>query len=204
MRPDIFTAVAGLSVPARARGAQAPMDTLWQLEYQDFYWFYFQQPGVAEGEFERDPAETMHLLMASGGRKGGLMVPAGTGFLDGFEAAQTLPAWLARADMDALVSVYRRTGFRGGLNWYRNLDRNWELTALFAGATIRQPALFIAGTLDGVICDPLGQAALEAMPDVAPGLQRQVLIEGAGHWINEQCPDDVNSELIRLCNEWAG
>jgi pimeloyl-ACP methyl ester carboxylesterase len=200
MRPDVFPAVAALSVPARARAAEPPLQGLRSAGLHDFYWLYFQEPGVAEAEFERDPEDTLRRVMLSR-RQNGLNVPAGSGFLDGMTNPATLPAWLTQADVDALVSEYRRTGFRGGLNWYRNFDRNWELTAAFAGVTIRQPALFIAGAYDAVIRGPMGEAALAQMPQVAPGLRRQVLIPGAGHWVNQERPDEVNAELIRFLRE---
>jgi pimeloyl-ACP methyl ester carboxylesterase len=201
MRPDVFPAVAALSVPARARSAQPPLQMLRSAGHDDFYWFYFQEPGVAEAEFERDPEVTMRRLMLSVGHKHRLRVPAGAGFLDGFDDVESWPGWFTQEDLDLLVAEFRRTGFRGGLNWYRNVERNWALSAPFAGATIKQPALFIAGTLDGVIRGPMGEAALARLPQVVPGLRRQVMIEGAGHWINEERPHEVNAELIRFLRE---
>jgi pimeloyl-ACP methyl ester carboxylesterase len=201
MRPDLFPAVVGISVPARVRGAQPPLQALRRSGLHDFYWLYFQEQGVAEAEFERDPEDTLRRLMLSVRRDNGLNVPPGTGFLDGMLDPGELPAWFTQQDLDVLVSEYRRTGFRGGLNWYRNFDRNWELTAPFAGVTIRQPALFIVGTKDAVIHGPVGEAALKQLPQVVPGLRRQVLLQGAGHWINEERPDEVNAELIRFLRE---
>ena len=203
MRPDIFPAVVGMSVPARARAAQPPLPTLRAAGFDDFYWIYFQQPGVAETEFERDVDDTMRRLMLSKQRRNGLRVPAGTGFLDSTDSPAALPAWFTQEDLDALVREYRRTGFRGGLNWYRNLDRNWELTAPWAGATIKQPALFIAGTHDSVIRGPMGERALAQLPQAVPGLRGQVLIDGAGHWVNEERPREVNEALIRFLREDA-
>jgi len=200
MRPDVFPAVVGMSVPARARSAEAPLPTLRKRGFDDFYWIYFQEPGVAEAEFERDPESTLRRLMLAR-RQNGLRVPAGTGFLDGFVDPGSLPAWFSQRDLDAVVGEYRRTGFRGGLNWYRNIDLNWELSAPFAGMKIHQPSLFIAGTYDAVIRGPTGEAALAQLPTVAPGLRRTVLIEGAGHWVNEERPDEVNAELLRFLRE---
>ena len=201
MRPDLFPAVVGMSVPARARSAAAPLETLRSRGHGDFYWIYFQEPGVAEAEFERDPESSLRRLMLSSKRENGLRVPAGKGFLDGSVDPGTLPAWFTQEDLAALACEYRRTGFRGGLNWYRNIDRNWELSAPFAGVKIHQPALFIAGTRDAVIHGPMGEAALAQLPEVVPGLRRKVLLEGAGHWINEERADDVNAELIRFLRE---
>ena len=61
-----------------------------------------------------------------------------------------IPPWLTEADIEVFAAEYTRTGFRGGLNWYRNIDRNWALTAPWHGAIIRQHALFIAGARDDV------------------------------------------------------
>lgn len=96
-----------------------------------------------------------------------------------------------------------RTGFRGGLNWYRNIDRNWELLASWAGAVIRQRALFIAGTEDPVINSPTGKAQLESMTTTVPNLARQVLIDGAGHYIQQERPQQVNAALIKFLHALA-
>jgi pimeloyl-ACP methyl ester carboxylesterase len=115
------------------------------------------------------------------------------------DAPAELPAWLTAADLAFYAGVYRRTGFRGGLNWYRNLDRNWALLAPFHGALVRQPALFIAGRRDPV----LGWAgkAVEALPRTAPALRGTVLLEGAGHWVQQEAPEAVNEALIRFLRE---
>ena len=81
-----------------------------------------------------------------------------------------LPPWLSEADLDVFATEYRRTGFRGGLNWYRNIDRNWELTAPWQDAKIMQPALFIAGSNDAVITGSMGQRALDELESVVPNL----------------------------------
>jgi pimeloyl-ACP methyl ester carboxylesterase len=96
-----------------------------------------------------------------------------------------------------MVGEYRRTGFRGGLNWYRNIDRNWELTAPWQGATIAQPALFIAGTRDPVIAGKRGQGAIEHMSQAVPGVKK-LLIDGAGHWIQQERPEAVNAALLEF------
>jgi pimeloyl-ACP methyl ester carboxylesterase len=97
-----------------------------------------------------------------------------------------------------MTAEFSRSGFRGGLNWYRNIDRNWELTAPWAGALIRQPALFIAGSVDPIISGGFGAAALAALPAAVPGLRRTVLIEGAGHFIQQERPQLVNEALLEF------
>lgn len=205
LRPDLFRAVAAMSVPYRPRGPAPPLVTLRAAGLHGFYWLYFQPPGVAEAEFERDPAASLRRILGATGsgnrppRDPGqvpLMVPEGGGFLDLMPEPVPLPPWLGEADLAVMADAYRRTGFRGGLNYYRNLDRNWELLAPWQGALIRQPALFIAGTRDPVITGPMGRKALDALPQAVPGLRRTVMIEGAGHWIQQERPREVNAALV--------
>jgi pimeloyl-ACP methyl ester carboxylesterase len=200
-RPDIFRAVAGLSVPHRPRGPASSLGMLRQAGLHNHYWIYFQTPGVAEAEFERDPDFTIRRLLygvpdpgADPVRDNLLLVPEGGGFLSGLVVPPALPAWLREEDLTAIVNEYRRTGFRGGLNWYRNIDRNWALTAPWTGARIDQPALFIAGTQDPVIAGPRGEAAIEQMKQAVPKL-RLHRIEGAGHWLQQERPQEVNAAL---------
>ena len=201
LRPDLFPAVAALSVPFRPRGPAPPVRSLVEAGRTRFYWVYFQEPGVAEAEFERDPDDTLRRILGGLGTRPAepsevLMLPEEGGFLDLVRRPERLPDWLPEADLSAMVAAYRRTGFRGGLNWYRNIDRNWELLAPWQGAVIRQPALFVAGTRDPVILSSFGRLALEAMPRTVPGLRRSLLIEGAGHWIQQERPAEVTTALL--------
>jgi pimeloyl-ACP methyl ester carboxylesterase len=204
IRPDIFPAVAALSVPYRRRGRTVPTETLIKAGKGDYYWIYFQEPGLAEAELERDVRSTTRRILYSGSgdtpreHKMSLYVDRAKGFLGSSHDPDPLPPWLTEADIDVFAAEYQRTGFRGGLNWYRNIDRNWALTAPWHGATINQPALFIAGTRDAVITGSLGQRALDEQASVVPNLERKILIEGAGHWIQQERPDAVNAALIEF------
>jgi pimeloyl-ACP methyl ester carboxylesterase len=208
IRPDVFPAVAALSVPHRRRGRTLPLQTLIKAGKTDYYWIYFQEPGVAEAELERDVRGSIRrvLYIGSGDTprddKMSFHVDRARGFLGG-GADHPLPSWLTEADVDVFAQAYAHTGFRGGLNWYRNIDRNWELLAPWDGATIDQPALFIAGTNDAVITGSLGARALEDMHSVVPNLRRKLLIEGAGHWIQQERPDEVNAALIDFARDFA-
>ncbi len=91
-----------------------------------------------------------------------------------------------------------------GLNWYRNLDRNWELTAPWHGAHIRQPAIFIAGAKDAVVTGLIGGRHIDEMERVLPNLRRKLLIEGAGHWIQQERPAEVNAALIEFLDAVSG
>jgi len=203
-RPDIFRAVVGMSVPYRPRGPAPPLATLRAAGMHRFYWLYFEEPGVAEAEFERDVAETMRRILATPGfavkpRNADeiLVLPETGGFLDLMKPAETLPEWLGEEELAVMVREYRRTGFRGGLNYYRNIDRNWELTAPWQGATIAVPALFIAGARDAVITG-FGRGALAKLPESLPGLRRTLILDGAGHWIQQERADEVNAALLEF------
>ncbi len=202
LRPDLFGAVAALSVPFRPRGPIAPLAALRQAGLDRFYWLYFQQPGVAEAEFERDPAATLRRILYSGSgdapRRDGmpLSLPENGGFLTRTIDPPALPAWLTAADLETMTAAFRRTGFRGGLNYYRNIDRNWELLAPWQGARVSPPGLFIAGTRDVVINSPIATGWREALAAHVPNLRETVLIEGAGHWIQQERPAEVNAALL--------
>jgi pimeloyl-ACP methyl ester carboxylesterase len=209
MRPDVFPAVAGLSVPHRRRGSSAPLETLKQAGKSDYYWIYFQQPGVAEAEFERDPRAAIRRILYFGSgdtpreHKMSFYVDRQKGFLGPSIDPVALPPWLTETDIDVFATEYARTGFRGGLNWYRNIDRNWALTAPWHGATIRQPALFIAGTRDAVITGSIGQRGLDELESVVPNLAKKILIDGAGHWIQQERPTEVTAALIEFAQAHA-
>ncbi|ERF85882.1 alpha/beta hydrolase [Bradyrhizobium viridifuturi] len=196
-RPDVFTRVAGLSVPPPFRGRGRPLETLRDSGITNFYWQYFQPPGVAEAEFERDVAHTMRLVLGRGvSDASSMFVDEAKGFLGKLPAGMPLPAWITEADIAEFAEGYRQSGFRGGLNWYRNLDRNWELTAPWQDAQIHQPSLFIAGSNDSVITGLIGAKRVADMERVLPNLRQKLIIEGAGHWIQQERPDEVNASLI--------
>src|SRR5947208_8610766 len=117
-RPDIFSAVAGLSVPPPFRGRGRPLDTLRETGITNFYWQYFQAPGVAEKEFERDVALTMRTLLGRGfsDPAASLFIEEGRGFLGEPRPDRPLPDWLSEADLAHFTEAYQNTGFRGGLN----------------------------------------------------------------------------------------
>jgi epoxide hydrolase A/B len=202
-RPDIFTAVAGLSVPPPWRGRGRPLDTLREQGITNFYWQYFQEPGAAEREFEQDVDFTMRAVFSKGFSDTGMsqMMQSGMGFLGNREIPRSLPPWISEADVAYFAESYRASGFRGGLNWYRNIDRNWDLTAAWQGAQIRQPSIFIAGSQDEVVTGLIGAKRVNDMEKVLPDLRRKLIIEGAGHWIQQECADEVNAALIGFLKE---
>jgi len=127
-----------------------------------------------------------------------VFVQEGKGFLGHAGAEEPLPGWLSEADLTYFTESFRKSGFRGGLNWYRNIDRNWELTAPWQDAQIYQPSLFIAGSKDAVITGLIGAKRVNELERVLPNLKRKLIIEGAGHWVQQERPDEVNTALVQF------
>src|SRR5262245_44687207 len=198
LRPDRFVAVAALSVPYTPRGSTRPTELLSRAYGDRFmYMLYFQTPGVAEAELERDVKSTMRRVLHGLSGEGAGMpsdLPDRSGFLDVMPEPERLPAWLSEADVAFYAGEFERTGFRGGLNWYRNLDRTWELMAAWRGAPVTVPALFVAGDRDPVIART--RAAMDAMGTTVPKLRRSMLLPGCGHWTQQERPDEVNAALL--------
>ena len=193
-RPDRIRGVIALSVPYRPRGSAAPIAALREHRGDSFYMVYFQQPGVADAELSRDPAVTFRKVLCSLGGEGPAMrlIPPGGGFLDAAADPGELPAWLTQQDIDSYVAQYAASGFTGPLNWYRNMDRNWELTPAWQHAPVRVPALFVAGDRDPV----LGFISSDALAEFVPRLTRSVILPGCGHWTQQERPAEVNEAML--------
>lgn len=201
LRPDVFRAVTGMSVPYAPPGRVDLLSSLEKAGITTFYMQYFQTPGVAEAEVERDVRDSLLRIYhsASGDAPEGIgfstLLPGG-GLLDRAPAPATLPAWLSEQDLDYYTGEFQRAGFRGGFNWYRNLRRNWELTTPWRGCPIRQPSLFIAGERDGVLRFPASKAQIEAYSQTLPGLRGCHILPGAGHWVQRERAAQVNEVLL--------
>ncbi|HWO34970.1 MAG TPA: alpha/beta hydrolase [Candidatus Acidoferrum sp.] len=199
-RPDRFRAVAGLSVPFRPRGPAAPTSVMPQTDSEIFYQLYFQPEGVAERELEQDIRRTMRLVLAGRADNGAppikSMVPRQGGWLGSRPLPSSLPNWITEADIDFYVAEFERTGFRGGLNWYRNVDHNWELMAPWSGAKVTVPALYMAGELDLVVKFPGIEQLIANLNQFVPQLQRTIIFPDCGHWTQQEKAVEVNSALI--------
>ena len=203
LHPDRVTAVAALSVPALPR-AQVPPTQAFRAMFGEnfFYMIYFQEPGVADAELDGDPARTMRRMIGglrpSGDRRAALrmVAPGPEGFIDRLPEPDGLPDWISQDELDHYISEFSRTGFTGGLNWYRNFDRNWETTAELADARISVPSLFMAGTADPVLAFTRADRAAE----VISGPYRQVMLDGAGHWLQQERPAEVNATVLDFLN----
>ena len=208
LRPDRFRGVIGLSVPFTPRRPARPTSMMPQTEDALFYQLYFQSPGLAEAEFERDVRLSIRSLLysASGDaprrenresvRDEVGMVPRRGGFLSRLMNPASLPAWITEADVDFYVSEFTRTGFRGPLNWYRNIDRNWELLAPMAAATVAVPALYIAGDRDLVLAFRGMDQVIASLSKFVPRLQGTVVLPGCGHWTQQERAREVTKAMI--------
>ena len=169
------------------------------------YQIYFQTPGVAEAELQRDVRSTMRRMAYSGSgdmpsdaEPGLAMVRRGGGFLEHTVDPPVLPAWISEADIDLYTKEFTRAGFRGGLNWYRNIDRNWELLAPYAGALVDVPALYVAGDRDLVVKFRGMAQLLSDLPRFVPGLRRTTMLPGCGYWTQQERPREVNAAILEF------
>ena len=205
LRPDVFESVCLMSVPFLpfTMGQPKPTETM-KTAFGDmqFYQLYFQEPGKAERELEEDVRASMLKMLHSGsgdasdGQGFRFVFPPGVRFIDAHPMPSGLPPWLTPKDLDYFTAQFTRTGFRGGLNWYRNLDRDFELAAAFVNSGIRQPAMFIAGEKD--VCITMYRDAYDALERTVPGLVGKHLLTGAGHWVQQERPSEVNRLLVEF------
>ena len=199
MHPGRVAAVAGLSVPPVPRPLTPPTEAFRRIFGTNFFYIlYFQQPGVADAEMAGDPERALRRML------GGMRTPqdeatalrmlaAGPeGFIDRLPEPQRLPDWLSAAELEHYVAEFTRTGFTGALNWYRNFERNWQIMATPVASTIDAPALFVGGDDDPVLKFTRTDRARE----VVVGPYRSVMLEGAGHWIQQERPEEINAELL--------
>lgn len=199
--PERTAGLVNMSVPHLPRAEVAPITAMRNLFGDNFFYIlYFQQPGAADAELGGDPARTMRRLLAGAiAAEGGMRDPAnfandGRGFVDRMPEPAGLPSWLTREELDHYTAEFRRTGFTGGLNWYRNLDRNWATTEGLAGAKVECPSLFIGGARDPVVAMTPPGIGHGALADH----RGDVLADGAGHWVQQEAPDVVNAALLEF------
>ena len=196
--PEIFSAVGVLSVPFTPLSPVPPLDAMKAFfKGQFFYQLYFQTPGVAEAEFEKDVRTALRKFyhMASGELDVSTLTEksADDDMLTSLTDPEKIGDWLTSDDLDFYVNEFTHSGFAGPLNYYRNHNLTWELSAN-KPTEIHQPALFVAGERDGVIA--MTGPALENMPHFVKDLRTNVLIPKIGHWTQQEAPDAVNGYLL--------
>ena len=203
LRPDRFRAVIGLSVPFRARGSARPTSVMPRTDDAMWYQLYFQAPGVAEAEYDHNVRTSFRIgrINVSGDapprpQPFGMVPLLGGLFGRVPPVPLPLPAWLTEADVDFYTAEFTRAGFRGGLNWYRNIDRNWELLAPFDGLKVTVPALYIAGDRDPVVKFPGMDRHIADLAKFVPQLRRTIMLPGCGHLTQEERAGEVNIAMI--------
>ncbi len=181
LAPERVRAVAGLSVPFVPRAPAPPLAILRRHLGEDFYIVWFQEPGVAEAALARDVRRTLATTRVWG-----------AAWAAEVDDRPPTPSFLSEEELDVYVLAFTRTGFRGGLSYYRNLDRNWERTAHVADRRITAPALFLTGERDPV----RSFMPAAAMDGWVTDLRVDEVIPGAGHWVQQQAPEAVNERLL--------
>ncbi|MGO4832364.1 alpha/beta fold hydrolase, partial [Rhizobiaceae sp. 2RAB30] len=208
LRPDRFRGLVAISVPMMGQPPVPPTRIFPRTDEAELYTLYFQEPDIVEAELERDIRQTLRkILFAASGDAGARqagnqtpnpfgMVSRRDGLLSTLPDPVEMPGWLATADLDTYTKAFTRSGFRGGLNYYRNLDRNWQLQASLAGVKVEVPALFMVGERDTGLSIPGMREIMTSMSELVPQLVEQIVVPGSGHWLPQERPDLVNDAII--------
>lgn len=204
LRPGRVRGVAGLSVPYAGRGDARPLETFLTFSADElFYINYFQEPGVAEAEVEKDLAGWLmgFYFTASGegdhSQPSMSFVPPGRELRERFQyPAPGQMAWMTDEDFAYYLGEFERSGLTGGFNRYRNIERDWEELSPWRHAPIQVPALFIGGDKDGPTM--LGQGAISRFETTLPQLTKSVILEQCGHWVQQEKPAETNQLLIEF------
>lgn len=206
LRPDVFRTVGCLSVgfPSFLTGPRPPLAVLREKFAGAFHYIlYFQEPGVAERELEADVRGNLAkvFLASSADAPPGsaeTFLPTASGRTRLLDASPPPPPgampWLTNDDLDAYAAAFARTGFAGALAWYRAMDRSWERLGDARGAKVDVPALYVVGDRDAVYAATRG--LLSRMRDAVPRLDDIVVLEGCGHWTQQEKPGEVRDALL--------
>jgi len=199
--PERYRAVAALSVPYLPRGPMPPVQMMRAMFQNNFFYIvYFQDEGVAEAEFESDVDRSMRLFTWGASAEGRAMPefaqamagkPKDSKLFDGSPDMKTLPPWITEEEHKYYVGKFKQGGFRGPINRYRNMDRDWEKMPELQDKKIEQPALFIIGEKDPVA----SFAPMDPMKQFVPNL-KMITLKDAGHWTQQERPAETNEALI--------
>jgi pimeloyl-ACP methyl ester carboxylesterase len=209
MHPTRFTALINMSVPYRGRPAQSPMERMRQAAGDNFHYIvYHNEPGgVAEAEYDANPRGLISHVYLGIAANSETLPPKVTdplrsagGWIDRLGAPIRLPEWLTENDLNYIVSQFEKAGFRGGVNYYRNFHRNWEITEHLADVKITIPTLFIAGEEDFVIGGATKEQLTASMSGVVEGLRDVVLIPNTGHWVQQEAPQATTAAMLEFLN----
>jgi pimeloyl-ACP methyl ester carboxylesterase len=205
-RADRTAGVIGLNTPFGPRPPADPIAIMRQRLGEEMYMVHFQKPGEADAALAKDVAKTMSFFLrrppagappATGGLAGPAERPAGVSvfplvkMLEAYDPAyDDRPMFLTPKEMAVFVDTFTRTGFTGGINWYRNITRNWAASASLADR-VEVPALMVMAEKDAV----LPPSAADGMEALVPDLEK-TLVKDSGHWTQQEQPEAVNRVLI--------
>lgn len=207
LHPKRFSRLVILSFPYPGHPEIPPMVAARKaLGDRFFYQLYFQTPKIPEAELDGNPAALFRRLYCSPDTKRHEPIikdshkDAG-GWIDRLgEPLETIP-WFTAEDLEYYVKEYSRAGFHGGINYYRNIDKNWEIMAPYADQAIEIPTLFMAGDKDFVIGRATREDLLASMKKGVPNLKDVVILPGIGHWIQQEAPEQVNKAILGFLPE---
>ncbi|OMO62061.1 Alpha/beta hydrolase-1 [Corchorus olitorius] len=198
-RPDRVKALFNLSVPFMPYNPfLKPVET-WETYFgKDYYIVRFQEPGEMEAEFAEIGTGRAVLEILSYTSPDPLYLPKGNLFGHPLDCPVDLPPWMSQEDADYYATQFEKTGLTGALNYYRNFDRNWELTAGWSGSQIKVPVKFVMGDHDLVYSMPgvKEYIYLGGFKRDVPLLEEAVVMKGVTHWINEEIPDEINQQMF--------
>jgi pimeloyl-ACP methyl ester carboxylesterase len=203
LRPERMSSLCNMSVPYS--NAPAPPTQIFEAIFEGkfFYMLYFQPVGPAEAEFEADPRLFLRTMLYSAGGEGmadanqlvGDFPREGTRFIDIMATApDVLPAWITEEDVDVYATAFKKSGFFGPVSFYRNIDANWERSKDIPPSVYTMPTAFITGSLDPV--NTMMPGAIEEMAAVMPDFRGATVIDGAGHWVQQERPAETNAALL--------
>ena len=205
--PERFNRLVTMSVPYRARDEFPPMAAARKaLGNRFFYQLYFQKPEIPEAELDGNPTGLLKRLYCSPDtprhepKITDSHEDAG-GWIDRMGEPKEFPSWFSAEDLDYYVKEYSRKGFGSSINYYRNIDRNWELMAPYADKIIEMPALFMAGDKDFVIGRATSDQLMVSMKKGVPQLKDAIVLPGIGHWIQQEAAEEVNKAILNFLEE---
>ncbi len=199
---DRFNGVIGMSVPYRKPAPASPLEMMKKANGDNFFYILYhnEEGGVAEAEYDSNPKGLLEMLYSSLDVQRGeptITDPkrSAGGWIGRMGVPEELPDWLSNDDLDYYVNEFTRAGFRGGVNYYRNFERNWEYTKDM-DPVITIPSAFIAGASDMVIGGADKAGLVEAMSPVLADMREVTVIPGMGHWVQQEAPEETNKAIL--------
>ncbi|CAN1356259.1 Epoxide hydrolase A [Linum perenne] len=196
-RADRVRALVNMSVPLSPRNpVKKPVESYRAALGDDFYICRFQEPGEVEQDFAEMGAANVIRRFLTIRNPRPPCVPKSTGFR-ALPSPPKLPPWLTEDDLSYYAAKFSRSGFTGGLNYYRCMDLTWELMAAWTGVQVKVPVKFMVGDLDVTYNFPGAKGYLQsgAMKKLVPFLEEMVVLEGVAHFLQLEKPEEVGTHI---------